>query len=60
MNRVSKKLLLIMLAVLILTGIILGLSQLNQLAPVDPVPTPRYRDWGGRLLNGNGGVQRSA
>ena len=40
MNRVGKTHLLITLAVLILFGIIIGLSQLYRLAPVDPVPTP--------------------
>ena len=40
MNRVGKTHLLITLAVLILFGIIIGLSQIYRLAPVDPVPTP--------------------
>lgn len=40
MNRVGKTHLLITLAVLILFGIIIGLSRLYRLAPVDPVPTP--------------------
>jgi hypothetical protein len=40
MKWVSKTHVLITLAVLILFGIIIGLSRLYRLAPVDPVPTP--------------------